>query len=102
MKNSNDSLIKIMAIGLLLIACSSIIFCLGWIIYKSGNFLFSYFGSQIQFNLIYTIISLTIISVLGVFLSITVKSRKSSITASSKACKYEEDSRWYNDYMGDY
>ena len=37
-----------MAIGLLLIACSSIIFCLGWIIYKSGNFLFSYFGNWLD------------------------------------------------------
>ena len=88
-------------IGISLIVYISIILGLSWIIYKLSDVLFSYFDIRLQFELTYIFAVLFIISVLVVLLLILVHSKKSSISSSSKAWQFEEDYRWFNDYMGD-
>jgi hypothetical protein len=101
MKNLSKNIINPMKTGISLLAYACAIICLSWVIYKSGNFLFSYFDIHFQFNFTYTLVSLTIITVLVVLSVIIFQSKKSSSTSSSKAWQYEEDYRQFNDYMGD-
>ena len=88
-------------IGISLIVYISIILELSWIIHKLSDVLFSYFDIRLQFELTYIFALLFVISVLVVLLLILIQSKKSSISSSSKAWQYEEDYRWFNDYMGD-
>ncbi len=101
MKNLSKNLINPMKTGISLLAYACAIICLSWVIYKLGNFLFSYFDIHLQFHFASTLVSITIISVIAIFLNLMYQSKKSSISSSSKAWQYEEDYRWFNDYMGD-
>lgn len=99
MKNSKRILQSTVIIGIMLFIFSVIIFILSWIIYKSGNFLFSFFGSDIQLNMTSVLITLFNIAVIIVLTSLLVGRNKNK--SQSKAMKYEDDYRWINDYMGD-
>ena len=101
MKILKTILMYTLIIGISLIVYISIILGLSWIIHKLSDVLFSYFDIRLQFELTYIFAVLFIISVLVVLLLILVHSKKSSISSSSKAWQFEEDYRWFNDYMGD-
>lgn len=99
MKNLSKFSQKIIFVGIVLFIISAIIFILSWIIYRSGNFLFSYFGSDIQVDMTSVLITLFIIAALVILPSLLIGRNKSK--SQSKAMKYEDDYRWINEYMGD-
>jgi hypothetical protein len=101
MKILKTILMYTLIIGISLIVYISIILGLSWIIYKLSDVLFSYFEIRLRFELTYIFAVLFVISVLVVLLLILVQSKKSSARYFSKAGQYEEDCRWFNDYMGD-
>jgi hypothetical protein len=99
MKNSKRILLSTVIIGIMLFIFSVIIFILSWIIYKSGNFLFSYFGSDIQVDMTSVLITLFTVAAIVILPSLLIGRNKSK--SQSKAMKYEDDFRWINEYMGD-
>jgi len=99
MKNSKRILLSTFTIGIMLVIFSVIIFILSWIIYRSGNFMFLYFGSDIQVDMTSVLITLFIIAALVILPSLLIDRNKSK--SQSKAMKYEDDYRWINENMGD-
>ena len=88
-----------LTIGTLFIFLSVIMLILTWIIQNISNFLFSHFDSSIQLQFVHVLISLILLTAVAVAYSL-ISEGKNKNTIQSKASKYEEDLRWFNDYVG--
>ena len=90
----------VLTIGALSIICTIVILAASWIVQNSGNFLLAYFEStsQLKFIDILTVVTIIVIAIIGISF-LTGSSHKN--VPQSKAMKYEEDLRWFNDYVGD-
>ena len=89
-----------LTIGTLFIFLSVIMLIITWIIQNTSNFLLSHFESSIQLQFMHVFISMILLTAVAVAYSL-ISERKNKNTIQSKASKYEEDLRWFNDYMGD-
>lgn len=88
-----------LTIGSLFIFLSLIMLIVTWIIQNTSNFLFSHFDISIQFQFMHVFISIILLTAVAVASSL-IYERKNKYTIQSKASKYEEDLRWFNDYVG--
>lgn len=82
------------------IICTIVLFTASWIVQNAGNFLLAYFEStsQLKFIDVLTVVTTIVIAMIGISF-LTGGSHKN--VPQSKAVKYEEDLRWFNDYVGD-
>ena len=90
----------VLTIGALSIICVLVIFTSSWIVQNAGNILLSFIESttQLQFIDVLTAVTIIVIAIIGISF-LTGSSHKN--VPQSKAVKYEEDLRWFNDYVGD-
>jgi uncharacterized BrkB/YihY/UPF0761 family membrane protein len=88
-----------LTIGTLFIFLSVIMLIVTWIIQNTSNFLLSHFESSIQLQFMHVFISMILLTSVAVAYSL-ISERKNKNTIQSKASKYEEDLRWFNDYVG--
>ncbi len=88
-----------LTIGSLFIFLSVIILIVTWIIQNTSNFLLSHFKSSIQLQFMHVFISMILLTAVVVVYSL-ISEGKNKNTIQSNASKYEEDLRWFNDYIG--
>ena len=88
-----------LTIGTLFIFLSVIMLIVTWIIQNISNFLLSHFESSIQLQFMHVFISMILLTAVVVVYSL-LSEGKNKNTIQSNASKYEEDLRWFNDYVG--
>jgi hypothetical protein len=88
-----------LTVGTLFIFLSVIMLIVSWIIQNTSNFLLSHFESSIQLQFMHVFISMILLTAIVVLYSL-MSEGKNKNTIQSNASKYEEDLRWFNDYVG--